>query len=181
MMRYDVVKDLEIRNSNLGEFNRTYNKKSIDMTDKEEFKCDIIELVANQIYHKLTIYFNDTRKKLSIQKGKPIAKPIRNYDLFDLEDDGEISFLSNDAIFDLGNINGKLKPPSYIHRLGVATLKLMGFTNITDEDIRPYRDKYVKRREKLRKLDENLDKRLKAIESPSTTNAEVIEMIEMTS
>ena len=110
-----------------------------------------------------------------------MAKPIRNYDLSVLEDDGEISFTSNDAIIDLGNINGKLKSPSYIHTLGVATLKLMGFTNITDEDVRPYRDKYVKRRNKLRKLGENLDKRSKAIESPSTTNAEVIEMIEMTS
>ena len=62
-------------------------------------------------------------------------------------------------------MNGKLKPPSYVSRLGVATLKSMGFTNITDEDVRPYRDKYVKRRAKLRKQDENLDKRSKAIVS----------------
>ena len=33
---------------------------------------------------------------------------------------------------------------------------------------------------KLRKLDENLDERSKAIKSPSTTNAEVVEMIEIT-
>ena len=179
----DMVKDLEIKNSKLREFNRTYGNKSIDMTmtDQEKLKHDIIELVPNQIYDKLTIYFNDTRKRLGIQKGKPMPEPIRNYYSFDLEDDGEISFVSDDAIFDLGNINGILKPPSYICRLGVATLKSMGFTNITDEDVRPYRDKYVKKRDKLRKLDENLDKRLKAIESPSTTNAEVIEMIEMTS
>ena len=39
----------------------------------------------------------------------------------------------------------------------------------------------VKRRDKVRKLDKNLDKRSKTIESPSTTNAEVIEMIEITS
>ena len=39
-----------------------------------------------------------------------------------------------------------------------------------------------KRREKrLRKLDENLDERLKAMESSSTTNAEAIELMEMTS
>ena len=36
-------------------------------------------------------------------------------------------------------------------------------------------------REKVRKLDENLDKRSKEIESSSTTNAEAIEMIEVTS
>ena len=179
----DMVKDLEIRNTKLRAFNRTYSNNSIDTitTDKEKLKRDIIELVANQIYDKLTIYFNDTRKRLGIQKGKPIAEPIRNYDLFDLEDDGEISFVSKNAIFDLGNTNGKLKPPSYIRALGVTTLKSMGFTNITDEDVRPYRDKYVKRREELRKLGENLDKRSKAIESPSTTNAEVIEMIKVTS
>ena len=57
----------------------------------------------------------------------------------------------------------------------------MGFTNITDEDVQPYRVKYVKARKKLRKLNENLDERSKAIPSSSTTDAEAIEMIEMTS
>ena len=38
-----------------------------------------------------------------------------------------------------------------------------------------------KKRGKLRKLDEKLDERSKAIRSPSTTNTEAIEMIEMTS
>ena len=57
----------------------------------------------------------------------------------------------------------------------------MGFTNITDEDVQPYRPKYVKTREKIRKLNENLDKRSKAIESSSATDAEAIEMIAMTS
>ena len=57
----------------------------------------------------------------------------------------------------------------------------MGFINITDEDINPYEPKYKKARKKLRKLDENLDERSKTIESSSTTDAEAIEMIEMTS
>ena len=58
----------------------------------------------------------------------------------------------------------------------------MGFLNITDEDVNPYKKKYKRRQEgKLKKLDENLDKRSKAIESPSTTDAEAIEMIEVTS
>ena len=57
----------------------------------------------------------------------------------------------------------------------------MGFRNVTDEDVQPCRSKYVKTREMIRKLDENLDKRSKAIESSSTTDAEAIEMIEVTS
>ena len=58
---------------------------------------------------------------------------------------------------------------------------MMGFTDITDEDTHPYRTKYKVAREKVRKLDDNLDKRSKAIESSSTTDAEAIEMIEVTS
>ena len=57
----------------------------------------------------------------------------------------------------------------------------MGFRNLTDEDTHPHRTKYKKARVKIRKLDENLDERSKAIESSSTTDAEAIEMIEVTS
>ena len=57
----------------------------------------------------------------------------------------------------------------------------MGFRNLTDEDVQPHRPKYIRAREKIRKLDENLDERSKAIESSSTTNAEAIKMIEVTS
>ena len=57
----------------------------------------------------------------------------------------------------------------------------MGFRNLTDEDTHPYRTKYKKARVKIRKLDENLDERSKAIESSSSTDAEAIEMIEVTS
>ena len=74
-----------------------------------------------------------------------------------------------------------MKELNNLRKLGVKKLRLMGFMNITDEDVKPYRLKYVKAREKIRKLDENLDKRLKAIESSSTTDAEAIEMIEVTS
>ena len=59
---------------------------------------------------------------------------------------------------------------------------MMGFTTITDEVISPYKPKYKGRREeKLRKLDENLNEKSKAIESSSTTDVEAIEMIEVTS
>ena len=72
-------------------------------------------------------------------------------------------------------------PPWEMRRLGVTKLRLMGFTNIMDEDVQPHRPKYVKARENIRKLNENLDKRSKVIESSSTTDTEAIEMIEVTS
>ena len=57
----------------------------------------------------------------------------------------------------------------------------MGFRNITDEDIHPYRSRYKDAREKVRKLDDNFNERSKAIESSSTTDAEAIELMEITS
>ena len=42
------------------------------------------------------------------------------------------------TVIDLGNIYERLKAPSEIRRLGVTKLRLMGFTNITDEDVQPY-------------------------------------------
>ena len=108
-------------------------------------------------------------------------KPIRNYDNFKLSDDGELTFVDKRTVIDLGNINGGLMTPWDIRKLGVKKLRVMGFRNLTDEDVQPHRPKYIKAREKIRKLDENLDKRSKAIESSSTTNAEAIKMIEVTS
>ena len=58
----------------------------------------------------------------------------------------------------------------------------MGFRDLTYEDINPYDRRSKRVREDVMKLNENLDERLKAIiESSSTTNAEAIEMIEVTS
>ena len=57
----------------------------------------------------------------------------------------------------------------------------MGFVNITDEDVNPYKQKYKKAREKVRILNEDLNEKSKAIESSSTTDTEAIEMIEVTS
>ena len=82
----------------------------------------------------------------------------------------------------LGNIDEGLDSPSnMIKKLGVNRLRLMGFRNITDEDIYPYRARYKDAGEKVRKSNENLNERSKAIDSSSTTDAEAIEMIEMTS
>ena len=85
------------------------------------------------------------------------------------------------TVIDFGNINNRLKAPWEIRKLGVAKLRLIRFRDITYEDINPYKLKYKRAREDVMKLNENLDERSKAIESSSTTNAEAIEMIEVTS
>ena len=175
----DVIKDLELRFNKLREFNETLNESTdedtIEMTEKTKyaFKRSTIELVANQIYDRLTIFFNNNRKRLGIQGGEPIIDPIRKYDNFKLADDGSLTFVYKKIVIDLGNINERLKAPWEIRKLGVKKLKLMGFMNVTDEDVQP--------RDKVKKLNENLDERSKAIESSSTTDAEAIEMIEVTS
>ena len=183
----DVIKDLELRFNKLREFNETLNESTdedtIEMTEKTKnsLKRDTIELVANQIYDKLTIFFNNDRKRFGIQGGKPIIDPMREYQNFKLTKNGKLSYVYKRTVIDLGNINNRLKAPWEIRKLGVSKLKLMGFTSITDEDTHPYRNRYKKAREDVMKLNANLDERSKAIESSSTTDAEAIEMIEVTS
>ena len=183
----DVIKDLELRFNKLREFNETLNKSTdvatIEMTvkTKDALKRDTIELVANQIYDKLTIFFNNDRKRFGIQGGEPIIEPIREYDYFKLTNNGKLSYKYKRTVIDFGNINNRLKAPWEIRKLGVSKLRLMGFRTITYEDINPYDQSSKKAREDVMKLNENLDERSKAIESSSTTDAEAIEMIEMTS
>ena len=183
----DVIKDLELRFNKLREYNENYNEatdvKTMGMILKtrDELKRDTIELVANQIYDKLTTMFNNNRKRLGIRKGEPVLDPIRKYDDFKLADDGSLTFVYKRIVIDLGNIDERIKAPSELRKLSVAKLKAMGFTDITDEDTQPYRAKYIKARKKVKILNENLDERSKAIESSSTTYAEAIEMIEITS
>ena len=65
----DIVKDLELRFNKLREFNETLNESTDEDTieiiekAKNALKKDTIELVANQIYDKLTIFFNNDRKR----------------------------------------------------------------------------------------------------------------------
>ena len=125
--------------------------------------------------------FNKARERLGINNGTPIEEPTIKYDSFKLADDGSLAFKYKRTVIDLGNINKRIKSPSELRRLSVAKLKVMGFTDITDEDTHPYRAKYLVARDKVKKLNENLDERSKAIESPSTTDTEAIEMIEVTS
>ena len=183
----DVIKDLELRFNKLREYNETLNESNdldtIEMTEKtkDALKHDTIELAANQIYDRLTTFFNKDRERFGIQGGEPIIEPVREYENFKLTKNGKLSYKYNRKVIDFGNINDRLKSPWEIRRLGVAKLRLMGFRTITYEDINPYDRRSKKAREDVMKLNENLDERSKAIESSSTTDAEAIEMIEMTS
>ena len=183
----DVMKDLEIRFNKLREYDETLDKSTdedlINMTVKTKYalKHDTIELVANQIYKKLITMFNNDRKRFGIKKGELVLNPIRKNKDFKLADDGRLSYVHKRMVINLGNINERLKSPWEISRIGVSKLKLMGFVNITDEDVNPYKQKYKKTREKVRILNEDLNERSKAIESSSTTDEEAIEMIEVTS
>ena len=181
----DVIKDLELRFNKLREFNETLNESTdegtIEMTMKAKnaLKLSTIELAANQIYDKLTILFDNDRKRFGIQGGKHIIEPVREYQNFKLTKNGKLSYKYKRTVIDFGNINDRIKAPWEIRRLGVTKLRIMGFTSITDEDINPYRNKYKKARDDVMKLNENLDERSKAIES--SFDAEAIELMEMTS
>ena len=183
----DIVKDLELRFNKLREFNETLNESTDEdtkeMTEKakDTLKRDTIELVANQIYDRLTFFFNNDRKRFGIQGGEPIIDPIRECRNFKLTKNGKLSYVYNRTVIDFGNINNRLKAPWEIRKLGVAKLRLMGFRNLTYEDINPYVPRYKRAREEAMKLNEKLDERSKAIESSSTTDTEAIEMIEVTS
>ena len=90
--------------------------------------------------------------------------PLRKYDNFKLSDNGELTNIYKRTVIDHGNINDRLKAPWEICKLGVAKLRSMGFTNITDEDVQPHRARYIKAR-KVRILNEDLNERLKTIVS----------------
>ena len=169
--------DLEKRFKELRQFNKTLvesrdkniGDESIILIDA--LKHETIELVADQIYDKLTILFNERRKRLGIKGGANIVEPIREYDSFDIDDNSNLTFVHKNEVIGLGNIKeGLLSPSKMIAKLGVNRLRLVGFINIIDEDIYPHRARYKDTREKLRKLDDTLSERSKAIPSSSTTD-----------
>ena len=178
---------LETRLNKLRQFNKTldesHDENLIDTTikTKNALKKDTIELIANEIYDKLTKLFNDRRKRLGIKGGTPIADPIRDYSKFKLKTDGTLSYKYKKTVIYLGNIDKDLKSITEISKLGVNRLRTMGFTNITYEDIQPYQPKFQNARDEARKLNEKLNERSKTSESSSTTDLEAIELMEMTS
>ena len=178
---------LETRLNKLRQFNKTLNESTdedtidITMKTKNALKKDTIELIANEIYDKLTKLFNGRRKRLGIKGGTPIADPIRDYSKFKLKTDGTLSYKYKKTVIYLGNIDKRLKSITEISKLGVNRLRTMGFTNITYEDIQPYQPKFRNARDEARKLNEKLNERSKTLESSSTTDVEAIELMEMTS
>ena len=183
----DVIKDLEVRFNKLRGFDETLNESTdedtIEMTTKtkDALKHDTIEMAANQIYDRLTIFFNNNRKRFGIQGGKTIIEPIREYLNFKVRKNGKLSYIYKKMVIDLGNIDEGLKAPWEIRKLGVKKLRVMGFRNLTYEDMNPYNQRSKRAGQEVIKLNENLDERLKATESSSTTDAEAIEIIEVTS
>ena len=102
----DVIKDLELRFNKLREFDETLNESTdedtIEMTikTKDPLKNDTIELAANQIYNRLTIFFNNDRKRFGIQGGKPIIEPIREYRNFKLTKNGKLSYVYKKTVIE---------------------------------------------------------------------------------
>ena len=150
----DVLRnELQRRFEKLKHFNSRLETSSheefCDITlKKNDMKKDTIELVANQIYDRITKLFNDSRKRLCIKKGANIVEPIRDYSNFNLDDNGYLTFNYGKEDIYLGNINeGLLSPSKMIDKLRVNRLRSMGFRNITDEDICPCRARYKEARE----------------------------------
>ena len=133
------------------------------------------------LYDKLTKLFNDRRKRLGIKGGMSIIDPIRDYSKFKLKNDGTLSYKYKTTVIYLGNIDKGLKSITEISKLGVNRLRTMGFTNITYEDIQPYKPRFMNAREEARKLNEKLNESSKALKFSSTTDVEAIELMEMTS
>ena len=178
---------LETRLNKLRQFNKTLDESRdetlIEITEKTKnaLKQDTIELISNEIYDKLTKLFNDRRKRLGIKGGMPIIDPIRDYSKFKLKNDGTLSYKYKTTVIYLGNIDKGLKSITEISKLGVNRLRTMGFTNITYEDIQPYKPRFMNAREEARKLNEKLNESSKALQFSSTTDVEAIELMEMTS
>ena len=89
-----AMNDLQNRYEELRQFNIKYNKSRDEAAREEALNLaevtrdDIEELVANQIYDKLTIMFNKARERLGINNGTPIEEPTIKYGSFKLADDG---------------------------------------------------------------------------------------------
>ena len=80
--------------------------------EKRKVKEDMIELVVNQIYDKITKLFNEWRKRLGIKGSANKVEPIRHYDSFDIDDNGNLTFVRKNEVIGLGGIDEGLDSPS---------------------------------------------------------------------
>ena len=63
-------------------------------------KEDTIELVTNQIYDRITKLINDWRERLGIKGGAKIEEHIVNYDSFNLDDNGNLTFIHKNELIE---------------------------------------------------------------------------------
>ena len=74
----DLMSDPEIRFNKLRQFDETLDESRdenlihIMTSTKEALKCDTIELIVNQIYDRLTISFNNTRRCTYIRTSQKL-------------------------------------------------------------------------------------------------------------
>ena len=128
----DLMNDLERRFNELRHFNSRLETSSHEefreiTLERNKLREDTIELVANQIYDRITKLINDRRERLGIKRGAKIGEPIRIYDSFDLDDNGNLTFTYKNRVIDLGDINEGLNAPSKIfNKLSVKRLKNNG-------------------------------------------------------
>ena len=95
----NAMSNLQKRYEELRQFNIKYNKSRDKATSEEtSIYIDLTmngmeELVANQIYDKLTTTFNRARERLGINNGTPIEEPSIRYNSFKLAEDGSLTFV----------------------------------------------------------------------------------------
>ena len=82
----DVMNDIVIRFDKLRQFNKTLDESREE--DLIHMKTTTKELVANQIYDRITKLFNERRKRFGIKGDANIVEPIRDYDSFDMDENG---------------------------------------------------------------------------------------------
>ena len=114
-----LMDDLDIRFNKLRRFNKDLENASheeyCDITlEIDKVKDDTIELVASQMYDRITKLINDRSKRLGIKGGANIEEPIRDHNSVDLDDNGNLNFTYKNKVINLGNIKEGLKIPSTI-------------------------------------------------------------------
>ena len=123
--------------------------------EKRKVKEDTIELIANQMYDKITMLINQMIERYG---GANMVEAIRGYDCLNLDDNGYLTFTYENEVKNLGNINkGPYSSSRMTKEIGVNRPKLMG--DMTYKDVQPTCSKYKDVREKVRKLNDNLNER----------------------
>ena len=101
----------------------TPSDKDADITlDKLRLKKDMIELVADQIYVKMTKLFNDIRERFEIE-DKITVEP--KYKSFSQDDNGNLTFIHKNEVIALGNIDEGLISPSKISGIRCAKTEVL--------------------------------------------------------